>query len=206
MVRRRAFTLIEVLAAIAIILVISAIVFPVYGHARKRGHIADSTSNVRQIVAALILYHDDNNEQYPMGQHILTVRPDLPTCSKLDTWRSSCDEPFESTMLGSYGYVFALDQFQDPSSWGVWKARGSRGPGSPTLVMDIFVGKHSPKRFSGDLAADEAGPAAADRAYEMPDRVLRGRTDGSAEVTGAMPNIKADWYIASWPLLFTDGL
>ncbi len=56
---RRGFTLIEVLIAIAILAIISAIVFPAFARARKSGFRTESISNLRQVGLAIELYRND---------------------------------------------------------------------------------------------------------------------------------------------------
>ncbi len=53
--RKRGFTLIELLVVISIILVLVAILFPVFGRARKAAKITTSMSNLRQMSQALAI-------------------------------------------------------------------------------------------------------------------------------------------------------
>ncbi|MBE7158852.1 MAG: type II secretion system protein [Rhodospirillales bacterium] len=61
----RAFTLIELLVVIAIIAVLAGIAMPVISNVKESGNSAKCTSNLKQIGAALNLYANDNNNQYP---------------------------------------------------------------------------------------------------------------------------------------------
>ncbi len=60
----RGFTLIELLTVIAIIAILAAILFPVFGAVRENARRAATMSNLRQIGAALKQYELDNR-QYP---------------------------------------------------------------------------------------------------------------------------------------------
>jgi prepilin-type N-terminal cleavage/methylation domain-containing protein/prepilin-type processing-associated H-X9-DG protein len=62
---RRGFTLVELLAVIAIIAVLSAILFPVFSIARANARRVRCESNMRQVGAALLLYADDYHGYLP---------------------------------------------------------------------------------------------------------------------------------------------
>jgi len=79
---RKAFTLVELLVAIAIIAVLAALLFPVLAKARERAKRAECVSNLRQIGVAIRLYLDDWNDTYPQAYRVDSVRigrrPSLP--------------------------------------------------------------------------------------------------------------------------------
>jgi len=63
MKQRRAFTLIELLVVIAIIAILAAILFPVFAQAKLAAKKASSTSNIKQLALASLMYtadYDDN--------------------------------------------------------------------------------------------------------------------------------------------------
>ncbi|HOS43019.1 MAG TPA: prepilin-type N-terminal cleavage/methylation domain-containing protein [Armatimonadota bacterium] len=61
----RGFTLIELLVVIAIIAILAAILFPVFARAREKARATACLSNVRQIVVAMQMFVQDNQEQFP---------------------------------------------------------------------------------------------------------------------------------------------
>ena len=63
--RRTAFTLIEILVVLAIIGILSAILFPVFSSARESARIATCSSNLKQIYVGTQLYMNDSNGTYP---------------------------------------------------------------------------------------------------------------------------------------------
>ena len=64
-VPKRAFTLIELLSAIAVLAVIAAILIPAVSGLRDRAAGTKSVSNLRQIGVSMSLYLIDNNGDYP---------------------------------------------------------------------------------------------------------------------------------------------
>ncbi|HKW45554.1 MAG TPA: type II secretion system protein [Candidatus Eremiobacteraceae bacterium] len=65
MLRRRAFTLVELMIVIAIISTLAAILIPSFLHARSESVSAACEANERQIATALEEYAVDNGGQYP---------------------------------------------------------------------------------------------------------------------------------------------
>ncbi len=61
----RAFTLIELLVVIAIILILAAILFPVFARARENARRASCQSNLRQMGMAVLMYTKDYDEYFP---------------------------------------------------------------------------------------------------------------------------------------------
>jgi prepilin-type N-terminal cleavage/methylation domain-containing protein/prepilin-type processing-associated H-X9-DG protein len=59
------FTLIELLVVIAIIAIIAAILFPVFAQVREKARQSSCASNLKQLVTALAMYAQDNDETMP---------------------------------------------------------------------------------------------------------------------------------------------
>ena len=60
---RRAFTLIELLTAVAIMVILAAILFPVFALSRDKARAATCLSNLKQIGAGVQMYLQDYNEE-----------------------------------------------------------------------------------------------------------------------------------------------
>ena len=76
---RRAFTLVELLVVLAIIAVLTGLLFPVFGAARERSRKATCVSNLRQLYSALSLYVTDHDGLLPPYRSQLdSKRPSNP--------------------------------------------------------------------------------------------------------------------------------
>jgi len=79
--KRRAFTLIELLIVIAIIAILAAILFPAFTNARRRAQRTVCVSNLRQMGMVVQAYLQDWDERYPWARlcdHVRRgLRPDL---------------------------------------------------------------------------------------------------------------------------------
>lgn len=75
---RRGFTLIELLVVIAIIAILAAILFPVFARARENARKANCQNNLKQIATGLLMYAQDYDERFGMGDAYGTTPPNCP--------------------------------------------------------------------------------------------------------------------------------
>jgi len=111
--QRKGFTLIELLVVIAIIAVLAAILFPVFAKAREKARQTSCMNNQRQLVTALLMYAQDNEETMPAASMVWES-------IKLPTQVLVCPTKGSKTPNG-YVYNGALDgqalgNFTDPTS------------------------------------------------------------------------------------------
>lgn len=64
-VKRRGFTLLELLIVIVVIGILGVFLFAALGRARRQGYIVGCASNLRQIGTALVMYADDHGNDFP---------------------------------------------------------------------------------------------------------------------------------------------
>lgn len=68
---RPAFTLIELLVVLAIVMILAALLFPVFSRVRENGRAISCASNLRQVGMALQQYADDNDGWYPLAGNVI---------------------------------------------------------------------------------------------------------------------------------------
>lgn len=64
-VRRKAFSLIEILVVVTIVIVMLAILFPVFSRSKFAAYKSVGIANTRQVALALIMYSVDHDDLYP---------------------------------------------------------------------------------------------------------------------------------------------
>lgn len=99
--RKQAFTLIELLVVIAIIAILAAILFPVFAQAKAAAKKTADLNNQKQIVTALLMYANDNDDHSVVSKHDLSA-PE--TIADLYPWY----QPLQT-------YVKSADLFRDPA-------------------------------------------------------------------------------------------
>ncbi len=209
--KAKAFTLVELLVAIAIILVLVGILTPVLARAKRAAQQTVGVSNLHQLSQALIIYSDDHGgpEWMPPFETAQRLVAKLPKCDPLDDWSPACKDRDERPLLGSYGYAPAVIEGA-PETYAEcglhsWADAYLRHPGYPLLASAFFEEKHSCKFFDGGLGEADA-PAwlhqcAAMEGWSsqfMPSPVLRVGVDGGVVRVRHSPNL---W--AMWPYAFS---
>ena len=80
----RGFTLVELLVVVAIIALLSAILFPVFGTAREKARQISCASNMRQLGLGILQYSADYDESLPSGSYQYAVIPTACGGSSVD--------------------------------------------------------------------------------------------------------------------------
>ena len=108
---KRGFTLIELLVVIAIIAILAAILFPVFSKAREKARQASCTSNQKQIVLAVQIYTQENDEKLPAvgaAWSSLGLSGKVLICPTAGKLVAANSYGFSSTILGK-----SLGEFDD---------------------------------------------------------------------------------------------
>jgi len=92
---QRGFTLIELLVVIGIIAMLSAILFPVFGRAREKARQTACLNNQRQVVTAILIYAEDNDELFPASSAVWQTMSSSPKSLVCPSYKS-----------GINGYVY----------------------------------------------------------------------------------------------------
>jgi prepilin-type N-terminal cleavage/methylation domain-containing protein/prepilin-type processing-associated H-X9-DG protein len=120
---RLGFTLIELLVVIAVIVIVAAILFPVFAQARERARQTACVSNLRQLGAAITMYGADYDEQMcPM--YLYT----LPGQAECWWWQD---------LLRPYTHNEAIFTCPSASPHLTWNWRRPRGAPDP-LILDYL--------------------------------------------------------------------
>ncbi len=140
----RAFTLIELLMVIAIISILSAILFPAFAEARQAARRTSCANNMRQISLAITMYAGDYDETYSPMQ----IWRDLDDSTTREDWRQ-WTTPYVKSGTGTTGVRFGYGQ--------VWTDFGAGSHTFPNSEYSVNWG------FFPDV---HVGPRGWDSPYE----------------------------------------
>ncbi|BBO24510.1 MAG: hypothetical protein AMXMBFR19_10680 [Chthonomonadaceae bacterium] len=188
--KRRAFTLVEILAVIGIIALLAAVVFPVFARARKRALEVPDISNMRQIYLAVTMYEADNAEDSPLT--LVEVEPYVGSrdlfASNNDRWRTPMGNGlwsatplipcifWYSPFKISFAYLRTFPPYnEDVSTWKPKRADAKVGMLASPYSGD--VGSHGARDayLCGDLGKEPSGSIGP----VMEGPILRINMDGS---------------------------
>lgn len=174
--KSRAFTLIELLISIAVIVVLAGVLFPVFAKAKLKAKETNSMSNLRQCSFALLLYSNEyGGDQFmpPYNSAVDYLRKS-PTCDLNDYWRKDCKESSVAPLVGSYGYVRGSVVADTDDHWADYYSDQTIGK---NLLICAFYGSNRLNKFDGDIEPPTCGSPIEGCRY--PDRLLIARLDGS---------------------------
>lgn len=202
--RTRGLTLIEVIVVFAIIAIVAATTFPVFASAKKSAYKATTTSNLRQCITASIIYESDWEDLPPLEAIVQTLAK-APTCDKMDYWRHSCSTEWGLPLVGSYGYVLGIEDFEDRQKWKTYK---QNLPNFPVFAA-IWYSDRKPTPFHGNTAPP--GSCFGEDCF-LPSKILYAMHDGSIlnwhvkkYRAGKNPGDLSGWTFA-WSNVFNEEL
>lgn len=140
-IRRRGFTLLELLAVIATIAVLASLLLPVLSRAKIKAQRTACFSNLRQLGFAWQLYHNENNgflaESYPVNNPSVWVQGDM---SK-PTEAGNADLIRQGKL---YHYNQNVAIYRCPTDEGLASAGGTTVPKVRSYSMNSFMGGRAP--------------------------------------------------------------
>jgi prepilin-type N-terminal cleavage/methylation domain-containing protein len=129
-----AFTLLEILVAIAIIVILTALLFPALVGARATAREANCANRLRQIAIAMVMYRDDFGELAP---HLSSLHPVYVSDASLfvcpedpDEGKHDGDDYLEGDLYLPSGVSYTyIPNWKYAWRYGWWNRPPSYGPG-----------------------------------------------------------------------------
>jgi prepilin-type N-terminal cleavage/methylation domain-containing protein/prepilin-type processing-associated H-X9-DG protein len=161
----RGLTLIELLAAISVVLVLLAILMVVAGNIRLTATKTKDTSNLRQIGVALNLYLVDNNQLLPVSWVSL---PANPAVRNRGDWQpfSGHLAPYLGVDVPNNTKVF-MDVFQSPAWPEQLTPAEALAAGSHNTYRLVLGGLGNPNPFGGKQEDNGGNPIEAQRVITL---------------------------------------
>ncbi|MBX3095638.1 MAG: prepilin-type N-terminal cleavage/methylation domain-containing protein [Fimbriimonadaceae bacterium] len=141
--RRKGFTLIEVLVVIAIIAILAAFLFPVFAKAKARSKQTACLSNMKQIGTAFALYMSDTDDLFPNGLDAVDKFQPMIWESEPEFFAQIPDMPLLSDLLQPY--LKNREVFHSPADYGL-KVLDDR-PWLPLVAQPSVYGKFGSSYF-----------------------------------------------------------
>jgi prepilin-type N-terminal cleavage/methylation domain-containing protein len=176
LLRRRGFTILELLTVVATIAILASLLLPVLGKAKTKAQRTTCLSNLRQLSVAWMLYADDNHgflpESYPLNNPEVWVLGDMTKADEAcnaDLLRAGKLFPYNNNLAiyhcpADQGVTIDAKVFQTSRSYSMNCFMGGRDPSSgviPSTARDYvqFYAKDSeipePSRLWVMLDEDE---------------------------------------------------
>ncbi len=131
---KRGFTLVELLAVVAVVAVLVGLLFPVFASVRKRGRQTQCLLNLSQLDKAFALYADDHDETLPYRRTDLKGHPGGAGVSPRGSWPPLIIPPWTTQIEGYFKnrQVLVCPSTRRDWSWplwaGSWGVIGRDGP------------------------------------------------------------------------------
>lgn len=187
--KKRGFTLVELLVVIMVIGILASLLVPAVAGALQKGRDAKSASNLRQIGVALNEYASDHNNLYPCAHADVSYQPDGSDPSTWP-WQQQIDD-----YVGGDRRVF-------------------KSPSLTTADYGYYLGSRAALLDDTGHATKPMGPVNRLRIKELSKHILGGecvywtgsQTDADKDDYSQTPSFQEDGSKGKFtPILFADG-
>ena len=135
--RRRAFSLIEILICIAIIALVAAIAFPVFARAKQSAKETKTRSNLRQLGVLVNLYREDYGGGSPIGTpDVMALPPGAVFTDLRMKYANGLRAPQRGPMFPFFDYFYYVPG-QGGNAWDNWESYSQSVDGQVVLVGDF---------------------------------------------------------------------
>ena len=191
MLRANGFTLIELLVVIAIIAVLASILFPVFAQAREKARQSTCMNNQRQILTAIHIYAQDNDDMLPPAD---SVWPKITLMGKVLQCPTAGTKVVNAYVYDNGVAGMPLGSFQNPSGdVACGDGQHTAGNGTVTTYDNVaytgldYTARHANRLIAGYLdghvALTQMAAVTAGKQF-MANAITGVTVNGSLQVTG----------------------
>lgn len=208
--RRRGFTLVEIVVVLAIVMFLAALLLSVFGRVRHKVRQTTCASNLRQIGLGVMMYMQDSEDRYPRGGD--------PTDINTDAWNNAFNGEFAADAKALRPLPLVLQPYIKNSE--IWRCPADTGFDYTDTKIPIPL-KARPSSFDvfgtsyyyrteltlrrrRNLVAYEAQPPYTEHGAAEINMIFDGK--GTWHGDGQGDNIKSEeWRKGRYNVLMADG-
>lgn len=145
-----AFTILEVLTVMAILVILAAILFPVFARAKRAAKRTVAEANIRSCLQGAVLYGQENDDVLP-PLRVARERWEGIAVDPRATWPKEYSNHIRTPLVGSFCYLGGMSEIK-----GETKPRtlNDNHGFSMMLFSSVFEGEKNPPPFLGPFCGD----------------------------------------------------